>query len=589
MHEGNSPEAVGAGTGPGAQVERQSPGYLAAMERLVGVVQQLSQALDLDAVAAIVRDAARNLTGADGATLVLRDRDQCFYAEENAIAPLWKGKRFPMSACISGWVMQHATPAVIEDIYSDPRVPLDAYRPTFVKSLVMVPIRRESPIGAIGNYWAQRRRPTDEELKILQALADTTSVAIKNVEMYTRLHEHLTTLEAHERRIREQRDTLEVFTRALAHDLREPARMMSAFSQLLGDTSEHASLSRDEYLSYIRGASRQMGLTIDSVFEYLQLEETAADQRRPCDAGTVVQAAARELEPLVRERGASIEHTSLPVVHAVPRDLHRLFKHIIDNAIRHNDAPVTVRVEAHEQGDLWHFTITDNGRGVAPDAVEKIFLPFKRLTSRPNCVGLGLATCAKIVTQHGGAIWCEPARGSGAVFCFTLPKITVAGSTPDLAVARAASPRAGPGRHLASMLVVDDLPGDLELVRLMIEHDAHLNCRLLFAKGGEEALNVLRQQAVDLMLLDINMPGMDGFEVLEQIRQDRTLAHLPVILCTGSTHARDRARSVALGASDYLVKPPTFDNLRPMLETIPNLKLHQDQGGWCLTRAAGEG
>ncbi len=164
-----------------------SPTYTEAMEHLVGVVRDLSLARDLEAVMAIVRRAARDLTGADGATFVLREGDQCFYAEENAIAPLWKGRRFPMSVCISGWVMLNRQPAVIEDIYSDSRIPAEAYRPTFVKSLAMVPIRTNDPVGAIGTYWAERRQPGPEQVKILAALADTTAVALENVRIFEEL------------------------------------------------------------------------------------------------------------------------------------------------------------------------------------------------------------------------------------------------------------------------------------------------------------------------------------------------------------------------------------------------------------------
>src|SRR5258705_3687257 len=99
----------------------------------------MSLAGDVATVQNIVRLAARQLTGADGATFVLRDGDRCFYADEDAIAPLWKGQRFPMSACISGWSMLNRRAAVIEDIYADARIPHDAYRPTFVHSLVIVP------------------------------------------------------------------------------------------------------------------------------------------------------------------------------------------------------------------------------------------------------------------------------------------------------------------------------------------------------------------------------------------------------------------------------------------------------------------
>jgi putative two-component system response regulator len=154
---------------------------------LVATVQQLSLARSVPEIQAIVRTAARRLTGADGATFVLRAGTRCYYADEDAIAPLWKGQRFPMSACISGWAMTNRRSAVIEDIYADDRIPHDAYRPTFVKSLAMVPIRTLDPVGAIGNYWAQRHAPTEDEVELLQALADSTAVAMENVRAYEEL------------------------------------------------------------------------------------------------------------------------------------------------------------------------------------------------------------------------------------------------------------------------------------------------------------------------------------------------------------------------------------------------------------------
>lgn len=169
--------------------------YTGAMEHLVKVVQELSRARSVETVTEIVRNAARDLTGADGATFVLRDGDQCYYAEENAISPLWKGRRFPLEQCISGWVMLNSEAVVIEDVYNDSRIPIDAYRPTFVKSMAMVPIRRSAPIGAIGNYWATHHKPAHEELTILQALADTTSVAIENAQLFTELEMNMRMLQ----------------------------------------------------------------------------------------------------------------------------------------------------------------------------------------------------------------------------------------------------------------------------------------------------------------------------------------------------------------------------------------------------------
>jgi putative two-component system response regulator len=181
---------------------------LRPMGELIDAIQALSLARSVEEIQQIVRSAARRLTGADGATFVLRDGTRCFYADEDAISPLWKGQRFPMTQCISGWAMTHRAPAVIEDIYADDRIPHDAYRRTFVKSVAMVPIRTAEPIGAIGNYWAEQHRPTGHEVALLQALADSTAVAMENV----RVHEELE---------RARRETLQRL--ALAAEYRDDA------------------------------------------------------------------------------------------------------------------------------------------------------------------------------------------------------------------------------------------------------------------------------------------------------------------------------------------------------------------------------
>ena len=174
--------------GPAATAE---PDYVRGMARLLRAVQELSLARSLEDIQHIVRTAARELTGCDGATFVLRDEGKCYYADEDAIAPLWKGSRFPMEVCISGWAMLNREAAVIPNIYADVRVPQAAYRPTFVKSLVMVPIRTLDPVGAIGNYWAHERTPTPQEVSLLQALADSTSVAMENVGVYAELEQRV--------------------------------------------------------------------------------------------------------------------------------------------------------------------------------------------------------------------------------------------------------------------------------------------------------------------------------------------------------------------------------------------------------------
>src|ERR1700734_2987462 len=110
---------------------------------------RLENARGQDEIIAIVRGSARGVISADGVTFVLRDYSHCHYVEEDAIAPLWKGQRFPMTSCISGWVMMNSKTAVIPDIFADDRIPHDVYRRTFVKSLVMAPVGFDTPMAAI--------------------------------------------------------------------------------------------------------------------------------------------------------------------------------------------------------------------------------------------------------------------------------------------------------------------------------------------------------------------------------------------------------------------------------------------------------
>ena len=222
---------------------------LRGLERLLAVVQELSLVRTLDDVTTIVRSAARELTGADGATFVLREGDYCHYVDEDAITPLWKGRRFPMDQCVSGWAMRHREPVIIEDIAQDTRVPSEAYRPTFVKSLVMVPIRTLSPVGAIGTYWAQHRRASHEEVRLLCALADSTSIALENVGLYAMLEERVrqrtAALEASEAELAAKNDALlraqrqrEEMAALLVHDLKSPASgiLMSSRARLRSAT-----------------------------------------------------------------------------------------------------------------------------------------------------------------------------------------------------------------------------------------------------------------------------------------------------------------------------------------------------------------
>jgi len=396
--------------------------YAKAMEQLVGVVEDLSRTRSLDEVMGVVRRAARDLTGADGATFVLREGKNCFYADENAIAPLWKGRRFPITGCISGWVMLNKQAAVIEDIYADPRIPHEAYRPTFVRSLAMVPIRTSSPVGAIGNYWAEPHLATDGEVKLLRALADLTSVALENAQLYGQLQQ----------RIGQAQDavrTREEFISIAAHELRTPLTALLLQLQRLEGLSRQGA-AHDERLpecaARATAGAQRLAALIDGLLDATQLSHGGIIQLK-LEEFDLVEAARDVLERFAAAaRSASCE-LQLNAQSAVRGywdrlRLEQVLTNLLSNALKYGRGkPIRVTIEGRGEGVS--VEVSDQGVGIAPDLAGKIFERFGRVgpIAHSGGLGLGLYLAREVLDAHGGSIrfWSKP--NQGCTFTFDLP------------------------------------------------------------------------------------------------------------------------------------------------------------------------
>lgn len=396
--------------------------YNHPMERLVSVIQELSLARTLEAVIAIVRRTARALTGADGATFILRDGDQCYYVDEDAISPLWKGQRFPMSACISGWAMINRQQVTIEDIYTDPRIPVEAYRPTFVKSLVMVPIRTINPIGAIGNYWAERRQPEPLEIKLLQALADTTAVALENVQVYTELEARV---RARTRELEHAYKEMEAFSYAVSHDLRAPLRSIDGFTgALLEDYAQMLPEPGQDYLKRICNATQRMSQLIEDLLSFARTTQTEL-KREPVDLSQLAREIATELQASAPQREVTFVIAERLITQGDPRLLRIVMVNLLGNAwkftAKQRQGRIEVGAEYQATGPVVLF-VRDNGVGFDMSNAGKLFGVFQRFHSEQEFTGtgVGLATVQRIIDRHGGHIWAEAAIGEGACFYFTL-------------------------------------------------------------------------------------------------------------------------------------------------------------------------
>jgi signal transduction histidine kinase len=392
-----------------------------ALTRLVAVVQELSRVRTVEQIRSIVRQAARQLTGADGATFVLRDGGFCHYVDEDAIAPLWKGQRFPLSACVSGWAMVNRQAVAIEDVFQDPRVPVDAYRQTFVRSMVMVPIRCDDPIGAIGTYWSTIRRATPEEIDLLQALANTVAVAMENVRVYAEL----------EQRVRERtlqlehaNEELESFAGSVSHDLRAPLGVIQGAAEMIRLKAED-SLDRESLhlLRMIPSQVTRMSALIDDLLRLARIRNASLQLER-VDLQTMAQQIAAELTSTDRDNVTFIAQTT-PAAAGDAALLRIALQNLLANSWKFTrnvpHAAVAFGAEIRADGIPAYF-VRDNGAGFKPEDATRLFTPFQRLHSSSDYAGtgVGLTIVARIIEKHGGRVWAEGAPGEGATFSFTL-------------------------------------------------------------------------------------------------------------------------------------------------------------------------
>ncbi len=386
------------------------------LQKLMKAVQDLSLARSLDGIVNIVRHAAREITGADGASFVLRDGDLCHYVDEDAIGPLWKGQRFPMPICISGWVMMHKQSVRIPDIYQDERIPAACYRPTFVKSLAMMPIRVAEPLGAIGVYWATPHETTDWEHEVLQSLAHATSVAFENISLYEELSRRIDEL---------KRSNFELsrFAWVASHDLKEPVRLISTYSDLLARSHTFDKESGDQFAVLVNAAARLRAL-VEGIMTLVGVDTIQGF--RDTDLQAVLRGVVTSLGPLFTELQASVELKNLPVVYSSSTLLSQLFQNLFSNALKFRKAGTVphIVVEAQLKDAQWVISCKDNGIGIDSKYRETIFEHFFRLHSQDQYPGsgLGLAICRKIAGLLGGSMWVESVVGEGSTFYIALPE-----------------------------------------------------------------------------------------------------------------------------------------------------------------------
>lgn len=243
------------------------------------------------------------------------------------------------------------------------------------------------------------------------------------VSIFVELHQKTMELERRSEELKRSNEALEQFAYVASHDMREPLRKMSGFSQLLerrykGRLDEEAGHLIGQI---VEGAARLQNLVSD-LLEYSRLGKKP--EAEPVDLARVFETALGNLGPLIQENRAVITHDDLPRIRGDETLLVQLFQNLLANAVKfHGAESPVVHIAALRQDGGWRFTISDNGIGIEKDYQPQMFTLFKRLHSKDKYpgTGIGLAICKKVVEAHGGRIWVESQPGKGSAFHFTLP------------------------------------------------------------------------------------------------------------------------------------------------------------------------
>ena len=453
--------------------------------------------------------------------------------------------------------------------------PVDLESSLFTNVLSIIGLIMFTSIFGLHSHIQTRR-----VLKVKNALADQN----RQIQEQNREIEHArqVALEAKESAEAANRSK-SAFLANMSHELRTPLNAIMGYSEMLEeDARDSGSEAIVPDLQKIRAAGKHLLGLINDVLDLSKIE--AGKMRlylETFEVHPIVQEVAETARPLVLARGNRLEIQCARDIGQLREDVtkvRQVLLNLLSNAAKFTENGVvllTVERELGVDGNWVVFRVKDTGIGMTPEQTARLFQAFQQADGgtmrRYGGTGLGLAISKNFCRMMGGDIAVETEAGKGSTFTVRLPgeidnfdgEATSVRLTPGRESVRAARRPTGevsPGA-VGSMLVIDDDPAVCDLMERICRGEGY---RVTTARSGEEGLRLARQSQPDIILLDVLMPGMDGWTVLENLKGDPGLASVPVVMVTISD---ERDKGLALGASDYLVKPVDRERLAGVLET----------------------
>ena len=350
------------------------------------------------------------------------------------------------------------------------------------------------------------------------------------------------------------------FLSSMSHELRTPLNAILGFAQLLEMGSPSA--SQDRSIGQILKAGWHLLALINEILDLSLIESGKMSlSLESVSLADVMLECQSMIEPQAQKRGIRIAFPRLEAPIFVKADRMRIKQvliNLLSNAIKYNRADGEVNVDCATGPDgRVRISVSDTGAGLTPENLDRLFQPFNRLGQEglaEEGTGVGLVVCKRLTELMGGAIGVESTVGQGCVFWIDLdiaevPDADAIGAPPT----EAAQPTARPDAPRHTLLYIEDNPANLMLVEQLIERRPEF--RLLTARDGQRGVEIARAARPDVILMDINLPGISGIDALKMLAEDPTTTHIPVIALSASVMPRDIARGMEAGFIRYLTKP----------------------------------
>ncbi len=417
---------------------------------------------------------------------------------------------------------------------------------------------------------------------------ETRSIRERNLMLKQLVQARTRELEAKTQELQESNQRLEEldklktnFLSTVSHELRTPLTSIRAFSEILLDNPREAEENRTRFVKIINDESERLTRLIEDLLDLSRIQ--SGKQKwvmRPLRFADVAESSMESIIGLATEKNLRVRThlpSDLPVIVGDFDKLLQVVTNLLSNAIKFTPegGEIVLSAEARqEEGKTGVYcTVADTGEGIPEDQLEAIFQKFYQVdstaTRTKGGTGLGLAICREIILHHHGRIWVESELGKGSRFHFFLPLETgAAGEEGRVAVSPSGAP-------YPKILVVDDEPNIREFIRYELQKVGY---RVLEASSGEDALAIAREEHPAVVLLDVLLPGIDGFEVIHRLKEDPETHDIEVVIVSIMD---DKERGFQLGAYDYYCKPLDKERL---LQTVSQLmkKLSKGRSGGIL-------